>query len=87
MPTRRAPSSTARAVTASAMCSQGSGVAACSGSQQMWAELSGQMAKSAPAAASTPAESSMIAASASRSPASKAGIQRAIAIESIVTRG
>ena len=41
------------------MCSQGIGVSAWTWSQARWAELSGQIAKSAPAAASSRAESSM----------------------------
>ena len=41
------------------MCSHGSGVLACTWSHARWAELSGQIAKSAPASASSRADSSM----------------------------
>ena len=70
-----------------AMCSQGIGVSAWTRSHARCAELSGQIAKSAPAETSSRADSSMRRATPAESPAWKAGIQRAIGIESSVMRG
>ena len=73
--------------TSRAMCSHGIGVSACTSSHARWAELSGQMAKSAPAAASSRTESSIMRATPGKSPASNDGIHAASGIESIVMRG
>ena len=57
---RRKPRRTASSPSTVAMWSHGIGVAACSCSHARWAELSGQIAKSAPASASSRADSSMM---------------------------
>ena len=56
---RRKPRRAASSPNTAAMCSQGSGVAAWTWSHARWAELSGQIAKSAPASASNRADSSI----------------------------
>ncbi|MNQ61982.1 hypothetical protein D3C85_763100 [compost metagenome] len=71
MPMRRKPRRTASSATTSAMCSQGRGERGATWSKAWWMVLSGQIRKSAPAAASLCAEPSISAPTPARSPASR----------------